>query len=94
MAKTIDLGKVTGPQGPKGDTGATGAQGAQGAAGTSASCNVARTESDSYGNRTTTVTCKTGSSTTTATLKFPDVLVVDALPASPVAGTLYFVKEA
>ena len=30
MAKTIDLGKVTGPQGPKGDTGATGPQGPKG----------------------------------------------------------------
>ena len=137
MARTIDLGRVVGPQGPQGETGPQGEQGLQGVPGrdgapgekgepgekgdtgekgdagekgdpgekgepgqdgrdgTNASASVAQGEADQYGNKVTTITCRTGDDEPTeATIECPTVRVVTELPSVEEPGVVYFVLEA
>lgn len=78
------------------DTGinAKGDKGDDGDDGTSASASVTQSAVDANGNRTTTITCQTGTQTpTTATIVSPKIVVCTSLPSPTEAGTVYFVLE-
>ena len=84
-----------GDTGEKGDAGEKGEPGQDGRDGTNASASVAHGEADQYGNKVTTITCRTGDDEPTeAMIECPTVRVVTELPSVEEPGVIYFVLEA